>query len=99
MVSYLYSDNALIGFDGRREHHSHVAPSRKLPLLVQFGLLLAVLEVIDKAGEFMGDVTGEDVPQSYPTGVQLLLWLPYALTAIIDAKGMLDDEDDEPPRV
>jgi hypothetical protein len=34
----------------------------RLPMMAQFGLFLMVLQVLDKAGEFMGDLTGQDVP-------------------------------------
>jgi hypothetical protein len=60
---------------------------------LQFAVLLSVLQVIDKAGEFMGDVTGQDVPESYRTGVQLLFCLAYALLAVIDAKAKLDEDE------
>ncbi len=66
----------------------------RLPVVVQFGLLLMVLQVLDKAGEFLGDLTGQDVPPAYRTGVEMLFCLAFALLALIEAKADSGDEDD-----
>jgi hypothetical protein len=70
----------------------------RLPMMAQFGLLLMVLQVLDKAGEFMGDLTGQDVPPAYRTGVEMLFCLAFALHALIEAKAEVEEDGDEGDR-
>jgi len=68
----------------------------QMPLWMQFALLLPVLETIDKATEFAGDLAGVDVPPAVRSGVQLLLMLTATLVAFIEARAtVIADQEQE----
>jgi hypothetical protein len=58
----------------------------RLPMYVQLGLLLFVLQALDQASEFMADLTGDDLPPAYRSGTQLVFALALALLAFIEQK-------------
>jgi hypothetical protein len=65
----------------------------RLPLPAQYLLLLVVLDVLDKISAFIGDLTGEDVPSEYRSGVQVVFALAFALHTVIDLKAKADEEE------
>jgi hypothetical protein len=67
----------------------------RLPMYIQLGLLLFVLQALDKASEFVGDLTGDDLPPAYRSGTQLVFALALALLAIMEQKTKAVPEGEE----
>jgi hypothetical protein len=67
----------------------------RLPLHTQLVLLVASLAVLDKMSEFLGDLTGEDVPPAYRSGTQVVFALAALLSYCIGAR--MEAAKDAPP--
>lgn len=65
----------------------------RLPLSVQLGLLVLALDLLDRISEFVGDLTGEDVPPAYRSATQAAIVLAGVLLALIDARARVADDD------
>jgi len=73
----------------------------RLPLVMQIGLLIVVLQALDAAGKFLEDLTGANVPPAYRSGVQFLFTLAIALMGVHQCprggRPQDSDESDEDP--
>jgi len=58
----------------------------RLPVYMQFMLAYAVLEVLFVASEFMGDLTGEDMPPAFRSGTETLFKLLMVLIIYMQAR-------------
>jgi hypothetical protein len=67
----------------------------RLPVHAQLGLLLLALQVLEQVSNFVGDLTGEDVPPAYRSATQALFALAFVLLALIDARASVADDDED----
>lgn len=81
---------AVAGFDQAADLLEAPAPRlwwiERLPVHAQLGLLLIVLQVIEKVSEFAQDATGVHLPKAYTSGVEVLFALAAAILFVIDAR-------------
>jgi hypothetical protein len=66
----------------------------RLPMAMQLFLLLSILEALDKAGEFLSDMTGQGVSNTYRDATQLVILLGFACYAFIEARDRIPDDDE-----
>lgn len=65
----------------------------RLPVSMQLGLAFVVLQALDKAEVWLGDLTGEDVPPAYRSGIEVLFALLVVLITYIEAREKAADAE------
>lgn len=75
------------------EEPAEVSWLYRLPLIHQVGLLLVALELLDSAGKFLGDATGEEVPPEIQSATQVLFKLVALMILVVQLRTKPPDDN------